>query len=162
MKQLIIMSYIVAILLSSAIACKQHTTIINKATQNLFQAIAENNSEMAKTALANKATEINGQDEFGRTPLHLAAESGNMPLVGLLLDHKANPNIQDNAGNTPLHNTISATTGAGGAGTVIIADPARIPLFDLLVQHGANPTIKNNDGKTAQQLLAEATAAVIN
>ncbi len=148
MKQVILMGYAASILLSTAIVCQQHTTVMNKATQTLFQAIATNNIEMAKIVLADKDIKINRQDEFGNTPLHLAVQAGNQQLLELLLDHKANPNIQDNAGNTPLHDTIILTAGSAGTGTFISADPARIKLFDLLIQHGADPKIKNNEGKT--------------
>jgi ankyrin repeat protein len=44
-----------------------------------------------------------------RTALHFAAENGNMEVVRMLLDAKANPNAQDRTGKTPV--TIAAERG---------------------------------------------------
>ena len=44
-----------------------------------------------------------------RTALHFAAESGNMDVVRMLLESKANPNAQDRTGKTPV--TIAAERG---------------------------------------------------
>jgi hypothetical protein len=39
----------------------------------------------------------------GKTPLHIAAQLGNIPLANFLLDHGSDPDIQDAQGNSPLH-----------------------------------------------------------
>lgn len=51
-----------------------------------------------------------GQERMSqRTALHFAAENGNMDVVRMLLDAKANPNAQDRTGKTPV--TIAAERG---------------------------------------------------
>ena len=45
---------------------------------------------------------INVRDAAGKTPLLIAAESGLPAQVGLLLKCKADQNLADNEGNTPL------------------------------------------------------------
>nr|XP_042894968.1 neurogenic locus notch homolog protein 3-like [Parasteatoda tepidariorum] len=41
-------------------------------------------------------------DEAGKTALHWAVAVNNMSAINLLLSHKANPNLQDGEGETPL------------------------------------------------------------
>jgi ankyrin repeat protein len=57
--------------------------------------------------------------------------------VKLLLEHGANPNIQDENGDTPLHWT---------------AQWGRLDVVKLLLVYGADPTVKDKDGKTPLDL----------
>jgi len=72
----------------------------------------------------------------GRTQASVLAEalmSGNREAVALLLAHRANPNLADRQGDTPLH----------------VA--AQINDYDgmlALLKAGANPAIRNRSGKT--------------
>ncbi|XP_014238153.1 serine/threonine-protein phosphatase 6 regulatory ankyrin repeat subunit C-like [Trichogramma pretiosum] len=50
-----------------------------------------------------KPLRVDAQDHRGNGPLHLALEHGNERLVPLLLDRGANPNLANEAGETPLH-----------------------------------------------------------
>lgn len=45
---------------------------------------------------------VNARDHRDRTPLHVAAEKGEKKLIKFLLDRKADSNIADLHGNTPL------------------------------------------------------------
>ena len=49
---------------------------------------------------------MNFQNEFGKTPLHYASELGQDDTLEILLNAKANPNVQDLDGKTPLHDAI--------------------------------------------------------
>lgn len=49
---------------------------------------------------------VNQPNEFGRTPLHIAAYRGHLELATLLLMHEADPNLQDSKGDTPLHDAV--------------------------------------------------------
>ena len=79
------------------------------ATSALHYAVnAPPNSEAAKLLLEHgakpNATARHGQ--HGVTPLMLAANGKDAALVQLLLDHKADPNLRDVAGNTALLNAV--------------------------------------------------------
>ncbi len=92
------------------------------------------------------------KDNMGKTPLHYAACLPNQSILELLLLEGADPNVQDNDGNTALHMVIlsrpwhkSAICGSSAADLL-----ARI----LITTHHANPGIKNNDGNTIYHLVA--------
>jgi ankyrin repeat protein len=69
----------------------------------LHQAVTFGRTAIAERLLAAGA-EVNALDSFQRTPLLRGV--GNSNLVGLLLRHKANPNLSDKEGNTPLMSAI--------------------------------------------------------
>lgn len=73
--------------------------------------------------LLDQGAEVN-QTGFWGTALHTAAAKGNKPMVALLLDHGANPNLRDHYGRTPLDLSLFFRH----------ADVAR-----LLLAHGARP-----------------------
>jgi ankyrin repeat protein len=70
---------------------------------------------MVKEAIVRRPDYINKKNEAGMTPLIFAAKNGNISRINILLNYKANPNIQssdaishtdfpiDKGGNTALH-----------------------------------------------------------
>jgi ankyrin repeat protein len=71
----------------------------------LLDAAKLGNSEdetLIKKLIEFKVT-LNITDRYGRTPLMLAAQNGHTTIVELLLKNGADPNIQSDIGNTPLH-----------------------------------------------------------
>lgn len=72
------------------------------ATKPLHVAIMNNQPEMVKMLLEHSNTDVNAQDENGRTALFLAADLNNVPLAQLLLDNKANVNTFNHQDQTPL------------------------------------------------------------
>ena len=66
-------------------------------------------------------------------PLHIAAQNGYLEIVELLLEHGANPNVQDNDGRTPLHYAV---------------ENCHVDVARVLLDHGADPTIRDNEGMT--------------
>jgi ankyrin repeat protein len=71
--------------------------------------------------------------DYDATPLQAAAEFNYPEVAELLLEHGANPNIQDNDGDTPLH-------------LAALRDYCEV--VKLLLDHGADPTIRDNEGRT--------------
>ncbi len=79
----------------------------------LHNAIWSGNIQEVQFCL-NEKTNMNLQDNTGRTPLHVAMYKGNIEIIKILLQHCAqhkdskfydspNINLQDRNGNTPLH-----------------------------------------------------------
>ncbi len=96
---------------------------------------------------------LNGADlhvrgRFGMTPLHSAANYGNLEVVRkdgsvlrLLLGHVADVNVRMKNGQTPLHRG---------------SDSGALEAVRLLLEHGADVEVKDNDGKTALQVASDA------
>jgi ankyrin repeat protein len=85
--------------------------------------------------LASKGAAVDHRDREDATPLLRAAIAGRRDVVKVLLEHKANPNVQSKAASrwTPL----MAACKARDAGSV-----------KLLLDHGANPNLKGDQGST--------------
>jgi len=73
---------------------------------------------------------INPRDQSGATPLFYAARAESSVIL-TLLDSGADPNIQDNSGNTPLH---------------LVTGVDRVEIIKRLLEKGANPNIKGSYG----------------
>jgi hypothetical protein len=94
--------------------------------------------------------------------LHVAADDGNLALVEALLSAKADPNVRDNGGSTPLHGAVVEKVGAtmvlapeAQAGGLVSStelrtmDPTeREKIVQVLVQHGADPNARSKGGTT--------------
>ncbi|KAF2888269.1 hypothetical protein ILUMI_17904 [Ignelater luminosus] len=72
-------------------------------------------------------------DGWGRTPLHRAAKEGHVEIVRLLIKRKANVNVQDEKGVTPL------LLAGGNKNKSAFED-----IVEILVDAGADVNIKNN------------------
>ena len=112
----------------------QHKTVdllLEKgAAINLHQATAWGRADIVRRflALEPKAVDFGGKG-VGWTPLGAAVEQGR-EMVELLLEHGADPNIQDVGGSTPLHRAKTVEMAA------------------LLLDRGADPNIANFSGAT--------------
>lgn len=76
----------------------------------------------------------NSHDSSNRYPIHLATVNGNFAIIKLLIENQANPNVQDNEGNTPLIKSIEC---------------GHEHLVKYLLNNGANPNIPDLDNNTA-------------
>lgn len=76
--------------------------------------------------------------QTGITPLHFAAESGNVECVQFLLDNGCDANASAMTGKTPLHYAAK-----------------NIEIMKILISSGADPLIKDNLQKTALEYAAE-------
>lgn len=50
-----------------------------------------------------EGADVNATDEFGQTPLYIAAHKGNVALLLVLMDAGADPNKSNTRGTSPLH-----------------------------------------------------------
>lgn len=103
---------------------------------NSVLTLAVNRSEkIAEMLLNNKDININVQYPYDQsTPLHVAANKGNIKLVKLLLSKGANVNAVDKDGETPLREAAK-----GG----------NIDTVKYLIEKGADVNAKNKYGHTA-------------
>jgi ankyrin repeat protein len=101
--------------------------------------------EMLAALLAAGAN-VEARDEtenVARTPLLKASQFfGGSNVVGILLQHGANPNAVDAQGDTPLHLA---------AGNLAFEET-----FALLLEHKANPNVRNQSGQTPLDLVKSA------
>ncbi|CAM6000584.1 unnamed protein product [Sphagnum balticum] len=77
--------------------------------RNVFHHAAESGTQdvleyLFRTRAHERGVNINGQDRWGETPLHIAA-ARSAASVALLLDHGADANILQEDDQIPLHNT---------------------------------------------------------
>ena len=55
----------------------------------------------SRAVLLDRGADINARSNDDRTPLHNAAQDGNIQVVLFLLEHGADVNARDNLGDTP-------------------------------------------------------------
>ncbi|KAL3837771.1 hypothetical protein ACJIZ3_022362 [Penstemon smallii] len=84
-------------------------------------------------SLLEKGATSNFSDQYGLTPLHVAAIKGNKDVVMMLVEFGANIDSQDTEGHTPLHLAVE-----GGS----------IETVEILINRGANINAKNKKGAT--------------
>ena len=77
---------------------------VDSSFTKLHKAAYLNNVDRVKKYL--HAVLINSVDNYGRTPLHLAAVNGNSQIIRMFLNMNANVNIQDADGKTPLIKSV--------------------------------------------------------
>uniref|UniRef100_A0A4X2KGW5 Ankyrin repeat domain 6 n=1 Tax=Vombatus ursinus TaxID=29139 RepID=A0A4X2KGW5_VOMUR len=82
--------------------------------------------------LINKGAKV-AVTKHGRTPLHLAANKGHLPVVQILLKAGCDLDVQDDVGDTALH---------------IAAALNHKKVAKILLEAGADGTIVNNAGQT--------------
>ena len=103
----------------------------------LFDAISNNNINEVKRFIRKNAN-LNSQIANTKvTPLHLAVQKGNLDIVKILLEAKADPNLASIDGATPLH--LAALSGNLG-------------VVEALLKADAKPNLAMNDGYTPLHL----------
>jgi acyl-CoA-binding protein len=95
----------------------------------------QNNIEKLEELLSSSERSINEVNEDGRSALHMAVDRGFTSLVKKILNtkYKANPNLQDNNGATPLHFAVMVE---------------ELELVRILLENGADTTIKDISGES--------------
>ena len=91
------------------------------------------NNYMAVCLLVRHGTDVNVQDSYGFTPLHVSVRKGRENLIKLLLANKVDVNIQDEQGYTPLHFSVKERNEN---------------LCRLLLEHNADVNIQDRYGNT--------------
>ncbi len=122
------------------------------------------------------STNVAGADEFGRTPLHRAAESGSRESVAWLLGKGISIDTADHYGVTPLmlaasakqsaalHELlkvkakVTATDQAGNTALIYAARSNRLECIAALLNAGADLHLKNRNGWSAIDYALQAEA----
>lgn len=100
---------------------------------------------------------INEKNNEGLTALHIAILRKDYPLIDYLLSKKANPNIKDEEGYTPLHyvavniqndNFLTKKLGKNYKKSLQPTPAELITLIDKLIKSGAFINVPNDDGYT--------------
>lgn len=111
-------------------------TIINKKNEQgytpLTLACYNGNLEVA-AFLIKKVDNLDGNSNYG-TPLMAAVYKGHQKIVEILLNNKANPNVQDSQGGTAMHYAVLFKN---------------YEIIKLLTKTNADFNIKNNVEKSA-------------
>lgn len=128
-------------------------------------------NDVAKLLLANCA-DPNAQDSLGRTPLHIAAYSNNVPLVEMLLENDARVDITDNKQFQALQGAVecpaavclllscgtesNAQDASGRTALYRAAFPGNAQTVALLLSDGAEVNHTTSRGETPPHWAAEA------
>lgn len=99
------------------------------------------NYEMSKF-LIEQGADVNARslNKLTNMPIHAAVAGRKYPLVQLLLENKADPNVQQQDGWTPLHQSVSNFD---------------IQMTELLLNNGANVRISLENGRTPLDIAEE-------
>lgn len=124
------------------------------AQEQLFKGAEEGDVAMVEKALAAGAS-VNAKDsESGYTPLMEAATSGQVEIVKLLLEKKADVHIQDNNGFTALMYTAMGSPSVKKDDDISLVNPENyLAITKLLVDAKADVN-KKADNKSTALLLA--------
>ena len=135
----------------------------------LLKAVEERNREDFDALVAKNRTVINARDlSSGRTAMHIAVDRRDIVWLVYLANQRANPNIADNDGVTPLMRAsrigffegVEALVKAG-AQVDTPSDTGETPLISavlrgdtqmmrILLGAGANPDRTDNSGRSAR------------
>ena len=99
----------------------------------IHDAVQDGDIEQIVQLLTDNPEVIKSANEDGQTPLHLAAEGGDLKMMTLLIKFGGDVNARDSDGATPLH---------------VAVDSGNNEAVKALVAKGADLNAKNNDGQT--------------
>uniref|UniRef100_A0A6J0V738 Transient receptor potential cation channel subfamily A member 1 n=1 Tax=Pogona vitticeps TaxID=103695 RepID=A0A6J0V738_9SAUR len=101
------------------------------ASQDVFKVISDGSTCRLRSFIKKNRDGLKTLDELNATPLHHAAEQGQLELMQMIIDSSAEAlNVTDSCGNTPLHWATKKN---------------QTESVKLLLSRGANPNILNSN-----------------
>ncbi|KAJ6227061.1 ankyrin repeat [Anaeramoeba flamelloides] len=97
-------AYEIARLKGNKILCDQFLSL--KGDSLIHKAAKEKNQKEVLRILKQNSLEAQNIDKFGKTPLHISAEMGDIPTIKILLNYGANINALSFNKNPPLYTAI--------------------------------------------------------
>ena len=99
----------------------------------VLQAVLSSDVDSARAALRRQPELVGSRDRTreNRTVLHIAAERGDLAMMVLLLELNANCDVQDSAGDTPVHLAVRE---------------GHLQVVRVLLSQGADVRQQNNQG----------------
>ena len=110
----------------------------------IHQVVQDGDSDAVRVMLDADPDLIRATDEELRTPLHFAAEGGQLEVAGMLLSRGAEIDAEDRGGDTPLHRAVLN----GG-----------LEMVDLLLDQEPDLEIRNSYGRTPLHYVARETGS---
>ncbi|MEO1050902.1 MAG: ankyrin repeat domain-containing protein [Bacteroidota bacterium] len=104
-------------------------------SQNIHEATFFGNVQTVSKHI-KAGTDLNQKDQYGSTPLTIAATFGKTEVAKALIEGGANVDAPSSDGSTPLH---------------VAAFFCRTEIVAMLLEKGANKNVTNNFGSTALQ-----------
>ena len=98
---------------------------------------------LTATFLQGKGAHVHARGNNGITPLDSAAFRGDLEMVRVLLDYKADVNVRDDDGWTPLH---SVSHGSRYPTAHFNIPQLWLEVARLLIEHGADVNASSDDG----------------
>ncbi|WP_269618277.1 ankyrin repeat domain-containing protein [Zhongshania sp. BJYM1] len=123
-----------------AIHENKHLSTLDSDGNTLLSIAAIWGAQPTAELLLNAGVDINQQNRFGETALHLAVQEQQLSALNWLLSHKASLDLQSVAGKTALHIALERN----------LTDYAT-----RLLAEKANPLITDKDGKTALNIAVQ-------
>jgi len=139
--------------------------MIREIIASLHEVIKGGNIEVTKLLIEHNAN-VNKADEYGQTPLYMAAGGGHLETVKLLIEHNADVNKSNFIGVTPLyraaaeghldivkllleHNAdVNKADKYGHIPLYLAAQRGHLEMLKLLIEHNATVYMKTSYGKT--------------
>lgn len=117
----------------------------------LMECVKGDNSKKMETfqiisLLVKEGLNINSKNIYGNTALSYTINKRNIKTLKYLIKLKADVNVTDSLGNTPIHKIVLLSLFDR------LKNKELDEIFEILFQAGSNPNLKNNEGLTPLHL----------